>query len=100
MTKVNLQPCSWTFRRSKFFMRRRYRRAMFTVPELAAEALGDFLGNYMRRRFRKANALYLEFEEIGLNRQLGYNTPADVVNLYPKFYWDCVAPHVQTAIRY
>src|SRR6516165_7112184 len=24
---------------------------MFTVPELAAEALGDFLGNYMRRRF-------------------------------------------------
>jgi hypothetical protein len=49
---------------------------------------------------RKANALYLEFEEIGLNRQLGYNTPADLVNLYPKFYWNCVAPHVQTAIRY
>jgi hypothetical protein len=49
---------------------------------------------------RKANALYLEFEEIGLNRQLGYQTPADLVNLYPKFYWNCVAPHVQTAIRY
>jgi hypothetical protein len=49
---------------------------------------------------RKANALYLEFEEIGLNRQLGYSTPADLVNLYPKFYWNCVAPHVQTAIRY
>src|SRR5262250_3947874 len=29
----------------------RFRRAMFTVPELAAEAVGDFLGNYMRRRF-------------------------------------------------
>jgi hypothetical protein len=49
---------------------------------------------------RKANALYLEFEEIGLNRQLGYKSPADLVNLYPKFYWNCVAPHVQTAIRY
>ena len=49
---------------------------------------------------RKANALYLEFEEIGLNRQFGYSTPADLVNLYPKFYWNCVAPHVQTAIRY
>ena len=49
---------------------------------------------------RKANAHYLEFEEIGLNRQLGYQTPADLVNLYPKFYWNCVAPHVQTAIRY
>ena len=49
---------------------------------------------------RKANALYYEFEETGLNRQLGYSSPADLVNLYPQFYWNSVAPHVQTAIRY
>jgi hypothetical protein len=49
---------------------------------------------------RKANALYYEFEESGLNRQLGYSSPADLVNLYPQFYWNSVAPHVQTAIRY
>jgi hypothetical protein len=49
---------------------------------------------------RKANALYHEFEKAGLNRQFGYNSPADLVNLYPKFYWNSVAPHVQTAIRY
>ncbi|MBS0519152.1 MAG: metal-dependent phosphohydrolase [Proteobacteria bacterium] len=49
---------------------------------------------------RKTNALYVEFEEAGLNRQFGYHTPADLVNLYPQFYWNCVAPHVQTAIRY
>lgn len=49
---------------------------------------------------RKANALYHEFEEAGLNRQLGYSSPADLVNLYPQFYWNCVAPHVQTAIKY
>jgi hypothetical protein len=49
---------------------------------------------------RKANALYYEFEETGLNRQLGYNSPADLINLYPQFYWNSVAPHVQTAIRY
>jgi hypothetical protein len=49
---------------------------------------------------RKANALYQEFEEAGVNRQLGYNSPADIVNLYPQFYWNSVAPHVQTAIRY
>jgi hypothetical protein len=49
---------------------------------------------------RKANALYWEFEESGLNRQLGYSSPADLVNLYPQFYWNSVAPHVQTAIRY
>jgi hypothetical protein len=49
---------------------------------------------------RKANALYHEFEETGMNRQLGYSSPADLVNLYPQFYWNSVAPHVQTAIRY
>ena len=49
---------------------------------------------------RKANALYIEFEEAGLNRQLGYDSPADLVDLYPRFYWDSVAPHVQRAIRH
>jgi hypothetical protein len=49
---------------------------------------------------RKANALFHEFEEAGLNRPLGYSSPADLVNLYPQFYWNRVAPHVQTAIRY
>ena len=49
---------------------------------------------------RKANALYLEFEEAGLNRQLGYTSPADLIDLYPKFYWSSVSRHVQTAIRY
>ena len=63
----------------------------------AADLIGQ-LGdpNYIR----KANALYHEFEEAGLNRQLGYSSPADIVNLYPQFYWNSVAPHVQTAIRY
>jgi hypothetical protein len=49
---------------------------------------------------RKANALFYEFEEIGLNKQLGYDTPADLVDKYPKFYWDSVTPHIHTAIRY
>ena len=49
---------------------------------------------------RKANALYYEFEEIGLNRQLGYGSPADLVDKYPQFYWNRVSPHVQDAIRY
>src|SRR5579862_4564076 len=30
--------------------------AMMTVPELAAEALGEFLGSYMRRRFGSSQA--------------------------------------------
>ncbi len=63
----------------------------------AADLIGQ-LGdpNYMR----KSNALFHEFEEIGLNKTLGYNTPADVVYKYPQFYWNNVAPQIQTAIRY
>jgi hypothetical protein len=49
---------------------------------------------------RKANALYYEFEEIGLNKQLGYESPADVVDKYPQFYWNRVSPHIQAAIGY
>jgi len=63
----------------------------------AADLIGQ-LGD--PQYLRKANALYHEFEEIGLNRELGYASPADVVEQYPKFYWKSVSPHVQTAIRY
>jgi hypothetical protein len=49
---------------------------------------------------RKANALYYEFEEAGMNKKLGYRSPADLVNLYSQFYWNTVSPHIQTAIRY
>lgn len=63
----------------------------------AADLIGQ-LGdpNYIR----KANSLYYEFEEVGINRQLGYNSPADIINHYPQFYWNSVSPHIQTAIRY
>jgi hypothetical protein len=49
---------------------------------------------------RKANALYYEFEEVGMNKQLGYTSPADLTELYPQFYWKSVSSHIQTAIRY
>ena len=49
---------------------------------------------------RKANALWYELEEVGMNSQLGYTSPADLVNLYPRFYWDGISPHIQAAIRY
>jgi hypothetical protein len=63
----------------------------------AADLVGQ-LGdpNYLR----KTNALFYEFEEIGPNKTLGYDTPADVVYKYPQFYWNNVAPQIQTAIRY
>ena len=49
---------------------------------------------------RKSNALYHEFEETGLNRQFGYESPADLFDKYPQFYWNSVFPHIQDGIRY
>ena len=61
----------------------------------------DFIGQLGDPHYiRKANALYYEFEEAGLNRQFGYASPADLVKLYPQFYWENVYPQIQTALRY
>jgi hypothetical protein len=49
---------------------------------------------------RKANALYCEFEEVGMNKQLGYASPADLTERYPQFYWSNISEHIQGAIRY
>jgi hypothetical protein len=49
---------------------------------------------------RKANALYHEFEEVGMNRQFGYVSPADLTDRYPQFYWSSVSAHIQPAIQY
>ena len=109
--------------RSKLYVMRRLRHIPGLDPERIARAIegtrfpaqqgqdyddeasilraADFIGqlgdpNYLR----KANALYYEFEEVGINRQLGYDSPADIVNRYPQFYWNSVAPHIQTEIGY
>ena len=49
---------------------------------------------------RKANALYCEFEEIGSNRQLGYSSPADLLEKYPGFFWNSVSMHIEEGIKY
>lgn len=61
----------------------------------------DFIGQLGDPHYlRKANALYHEFEEVGMNRQLGHTSAADLTDLYPQFCWNSVSPHIQTAIRY
>jgi hypothetical protein len=82
----------------------------FPVPEDRAEAPGleprlvqaaDFIGQLGDPLYsRKANALYWEFEEIGTNRQLGYSSPADIVERYPAFFWDSVSMHLDDGIKY
>jgi hypothetical protein len=63
----------------------------------AADLIGQ-LGDPMYPR--KANALYYEFEEIGMNRQLGYSSPADLIDKYPAFFWNSVAMHIGDGVKY
>jgi hypothetical protein len=48
----------------------------------------------------KLNALYYEFMEIGRLEQLGYKTPADMIECYPTFFWNAVEPYLGDALRY
>ncbi len=82
----------------------------FPIPEDRAEPSGleprlvqaaDLIGQLGDPLYsRKANALYWEFEETGTNRQLGYSSPADIVERYPAFFWDSVSMHLDDGIKY
>jgi hypothetical protein len=75
-------------------------------PDIAAEdregrlvQAADLIGQLGDPLYlKKANALFYEFEEIGLNRQFGYTSPADLVERYPDFYWTSVSPYLSEAV--
>jgi hypothetical protein len=74
-------------------------RASGLEPRLVQAA--DFIGQLGDPLYsRKANALYCEFEEIGMNRQLGYSSPADIIEKYPGFFWNSVSVHLDDGIKY
>lgn len=59
----------------------------------------DLIGQLSDPRYlQKIPALYYEFEEIGTNRQLGYNSPDDLRDKYPSFYWNVVYPYIEPAL--
>ena len=74
------------------------------APEFAEARLvqaADLIGQLGDPLYlKKATALFYEFEEIGLNRQLGYASPADLVERYPDFYWTSVSSHLGEATAY
>jgi len=63
----------------------------------AADLIGQ-LGDPLY--LKKANALFYEFQENGLNRQFGYESPADLIDKYPDFYWRSVSPFLREAMLY
>jgi hypothetical protein len=61
----------------------------------AADLIGQLADPFYPR---KLNALFYEFQEIGLNEQLGYHNPADIAVSYPRFFWTKVQPYVPEAM--
>ncbi len=69
------------------------RREVEGYPRLVRAA--DLIGQLSDPRYlMKIPALYYEFEETGVNRQLGYRNPGDLRRNYPRFYWSSVHPYV------
>lgn len=61
----------------------------------------DFIGQLADpNRMQKCTNLFYEFEELGLNRKLGYKTPGDLRACNAQFYWDVAKPYVQDALEY
>jgi len=112
--------------RSKIFVRERYKsvplvdgeriaRAIemtrFPIPKSADYAetntepgllrAADLIGQLADPLYpSKLTALYYEFMEIGYLEELGYKTPADLIERYPSFFWDTVEPFLRDALRY
>ena len=63
----------------------------------ASDLIGQLADlNYMR----KVSGLFAEFEETGMNDQLGYTSSAALRAAYPKFFWSVVSPYVSDALSY
>lgn len=74
-------------------------KATDNYPGLVRAA--DLIGQLSDPRYlQKIPALYYEFEEIGTNQVLGYDSPGDLRVNYPSFYWKAVYPYLPTALKY
>ncbi|MEO0533858.1 MAG: Npun_R2479 family HD domain-containing metalloprotein [Cyanobacteria bacterium P01_A01_bin.123] len=70
-----------------------------TFPGLVRAA--NLIGQLSDPRYlQKIPTLFYEFEETGVNQQLGYENPEDLRLNYPRFYWKTVYPYIEDAISY
>lgn len=61
----------------------------------------DLIGQLSDPRYlKKHSALFYEFEETGVNQNLGYKTPGELREKYPTFYRETVFPYIKDAIDY
>ena len=112
--------------RSMIFVRSRFRtvkliddeficqlieRTRFPVPETKEYKLTNDLPGLLRASdligqladltySKKSSSLFIEFEELGIAKDLGYKSGADLRLKYPEFFWNSVSPLVKDAIKY
>jgi len=63
----------------------------------AADLIGQLADPFYPR---KLNALYHEFVETGVAQRLGYGSPADLAEHYPRFFWQAVEPYIGDALQH
>jgi hypothetical protein len=63
----------------------------------AADLIGQLADPFYPR---KLNALYHEFAETGVAERLGYASPADLAEHYPRFFWQAVEPYIGDALQH
>ena len=63
----------------------------------AADLIGQLADPHY---LRKLPTLFYEFQETGINEQLGYYSPYDLRVRYPSFYWGIVSSYIQNALHY
>jgi len=70
-----------------------------TGSEGALVRAADLIGQLADPNYpRKLTHLYHEFVETGTAARLGYDSAADLLDQYPKFYWGMVQPYITDAI--
>jgi len=72
-----------------------------TASEPGLVRAADLIGQLGDPHYlRKLTHLYHEFDEIGKARQFGYQSAADLVDAYPRFFRELVEPYLVDGIRY
>ncbi len=72
-----------------------------TNTEAGLVRAADLIGQLADPRYpQKLNALYYEFVETGAAEVLNLQSPADLIDIYPSFYWGKIQPFIDDALRY
>jgi hypothetical protein len=72
-----------------------------TDSEAGLVRAADLIGQVADPRYpQKLTALFHEFLETGAATTLKLESPADLVDIYPGFYWSRIQPYIKDAVKY